>query len=41
MLAEEDLPVGAHRLLEVDNRIYLPRLTSVRVIVTAIDVLHS
>jgi heme/copper-type cytochrome/quinol oxidase subunit 2 len=41
MLAEEDLPVGGHRLLEVDNRVYIPRLTSIRMIVTASDVLHS
>jgi heme/copper-type cytochrome/quinol oxidase subunit 2 len=41
MLAEDDLPVGGHRLLETDNRIYLPRLTSIRMIITASDVLHS
>jgi heme/copper-type cytochrome/quinol oxidase subunit 2 len=41
MLAEEDLPVGGHRLLEVDNRVYIPRLTSIRMLVTASDVLHS
>jgi heme/copper-type cytochrome/quinol oxidase subunit 2 len=41
MLAEDDLPVGGHRLLEVDNRVYIPRLTSIRMIITASDVLHS
>jgi cytochrome c oxidase subunit 2 len=28
-------------LLEVDNRVYVPRLTSIRMIITASDVLHS
>ena len=41
MVADEDLPVGGHRLLEVDNKIYLPRLTPIRMIITASDVLHS
>jgi len=41
MLAEDDLPLGGHRLLEVDNRVYLPRLTSIRMLITASDVLHS
>jgi len=33
--------VGGHRLLETDNRVYIPRLTSIRMIITASDVLHS
>lgn len=41
MLADDDLPVGGHRLLETDNRVYIPRLTSIRMIITASDVLHS
>jgi len=41
MVADEDLPIGGHRLLEVDNRVYLPRLTPIRMIITASDVLHS
>jgi len=41
MLLEADLPKGALRLLEVDNRIVLPVRTTTRVIITAADVLHS
>jgi len=41
MLADDDLPMGGHRLLETDNRVYIPRLTSIRMIITASDVLHS
>jgi heme/copper-type cytochrome/quinol oxidase subunit 2 len=41
MLLEADLPSGALRLLEVDNRLVLPVRTSIRVIITAADVLHS
>lgn len=41
MLLEEDLPAGALRLLEVDNRLVLPVRTNVRLIITAADVLHS
>nr|YP_009944480.1 cytochrome c oxidase subunit 2 [Osmundea sinicola]QFR99774.1 cytochrome c oxidase subunit 2 [Osmundea sinicola] len=41
MISEEDLESGQLRLLEVDNRIILPLQTHVRVIVTAVDVLHS
>lgn len=26
MLADEDLPLGGHRLLEADNRLYVPRI---------------
>lgn len=41
MLAEDDLPAGGLRLLEVDNRLSLPVRTNIRVIITAADVLHS
>jgi len=41
MLLEADLPRGALRLLEVDNRLVLPIRTNTRVIITAADVLHS
>jgi heme/copper-type cytochrome/quinol oxidase subunit 2 len=41
MLADEDLPFGGHRLLEVDNKVVLPRLTPIRVLITASDVLHA
>ena len=41
MLAEEDLALGAYRLLEVDNRVVLPTRSSVRLLVTSADVLHS
>jgi cytochrome c oxidase subunit 1 len=41
MLLEADLPKGALRLLEVDNRLVLPIRTNTRVIITAADVLHS
>jgi cytochrome c oxidase subunit 2 len=41
MLAQNDLTLGAFRLLEVDNRIILPTNTHVRLLVTSADVLHS
>lgn len=41
MLLEADLPAGALRLLEVDNRLVLPIRTNTRLIITAADVLHS
>jgi len=41
MVKTEDLTEGQLRLLEVDNRLILPSLTSIRVIVTAADVLHA
>jgi len=40
MLADEDLGVGGSRLLEVDNRLFLPIQTNIRVLVTSADVLH-
>lgn len=36
-----DLNLGDFRLLEVDNRVVLPYLTEVRLLVSAADVLHS
>jgi heme/copper-type cytochrome/quinol oxidase subunit 2 len=41
MLAEEDLPIGGFRLLEVDNRLRLPVKTVIRLLITSSDVLHS
>jgi cytochrome c oxidase subunit 2 len=41
MLAQNDLTLGAFRLLEVDNRIILPTNTHIRILVTSADVLHS
>lgn len=41
MIAEADLKPGQKRLLEVDNRVVVPVNTTVRVLVTAGDVIHS
>lgn len=41
MVAEEDLPLGSFRLLEVDQRVYLPVRTHIRLLVTSADVIHS
>jgi heme/copper-type cytochrome/quinol oxidase subunit 2 len=41
MLLEEDLISGQYRLLEVDERVFLPERTSIRVLVTSLDVIHS
>jgi heme/copper-type cytochrome/quinol oxidase subunit 2 len=41
MVAEDELTVGGLRLLEVDNRLTLPIRTNIRMIITAVDVLHS
>jgi len=41
MLDIEDLPYGSFRLLEVTQRLVLPRNTYIRFIVTSTDVLHS
>lgn len=41
MLPDSDLNVGDLRLLEVDNEVVLPVKTHVRVIVSAVDVLHA
>ena len=41
MIPEDDLEKGQLRLLEVDNPIYLPVNTHIRLLVTSEDVLHS
>ncbi|WP_042699960.1 cytochrome c oxidase subunit II [Azospirillum sp. B506] len=41
MIADADLKPGQKRLLEVDNRVVVPVNTTVRVLVTAGDVIHS
>nr|YP_007624712.1 cytochrome c oxidase subunit II [Tachycineta albiventer]AEX37443.1 cytochrome c oxidase subunit II [Tachycineta albiventer] len=41
MTPTSDLPMGHFRLLEVDHRVIVPMNSTVRVIVTANDVLHS
>lgn len=41
MVAEDELKRGGLRLLEVDNRLILPVETNIRLIITAVDVLHS
>jgi cytochrome c oxidase subunit 2 len=41
MLDLNSLEQGGFRLLEVDNRVVLPYLTEVRLLVSAADVLHA
>ena len=41
LIAEDDLVKGTHRLLEVDNRLFLPVGVPVRILITSSDVLHS
>jgi len=41
MVLEEDLYLGALRLLEVDSRIILPVKVHIRILITSADVLHS
>lgn len=41
MLPEDELEQGQLRLLEVDNPIYLPVGTHIRLVITSEDVLHS
>jgi len=41
MVLEEDLYIGALRLLEVDSRIVLPVKVHIRILITSADVLHS
>jgi heme/copper-type cytochrome/quinol oxidase subunit 2 len=41
LVLEEDLMLGHLRLLEVDNRLCLPIETSIRILITSTDVLHS
>jgi len=41
MILEEDLAFGSLRLLEVDKRLVLPIETSIRILISSTDVLHS
>ena len=41
MINDEDLSKGQFRLLEVDKKLYLPINTSIRLLITSDDVLHS
>nr|YP_010230036.1 cytochrome c oxidase subunit II [Diaphanosoma excisum]QST19918.1 cytochrome c oxidase subunit 2 [Diaphanosoma excisum] len=41
MIPEDSLEVGGFRLLEVDNRVILPYLTQIRLLISAADVIHS
>jgi len=41
MVSEDDLFDGGLRLLEVDNKIFLPIDTTIRLLITSADVLHS
>jgi len=41
ILSSEDLKPGDFRLLEVDQRLILPRNTEIRFLITSTDVLHS
>nr|QHD20103.1 cytochrome c oxidase subunit II [Emberiza pallasi] len=41
MIPTADLPLGHFRLLEVDHRVIVPMSSTIRVIVTADDVIHS
>jgi heme/copper-type cytochrome/quinol oxidase subunit 2 len=41
MVLEEDLELGQHRLLEVDNQLVLPSWTQIRFLITSDDVIHA
>jgi cytochrome c oxidase subunit 2 len=41
MLSDDLLKKNSLRLLDVDNKLYIPVETNVRILVTAADVLHS
>jgi cytochrome c oxidase subunit 2 len=41
MLTDEFLKKDSIRLLDVDNKVYLPVETNVRILITASDVLHA
>lgn len=41
MVPTDDLLKGSFRLLEVDNKLYLPTNTHIRLLITSADVLHS
>lgn len=40
-IADSDLNIGNIRLLDVDNPLYLPILSPIRLLTTSIDVIHS
>ncbi len=41
IIKDEEIKPGQHRLLEVDNRVFLPVDTTIRIATTAADVLHA
>jgi len=41
MILENFLNEGSLRLLEVDERVFLPINTKIRVLVSSLDVIHS
>jgi len=41
IIAEEDLKPGQPRLLSVDNKVYLPVETNIRLLMTSADVIHN
>jgi len=41
IIPQSELSLGDYRLLEVDNRIVLPIILEIRVLVTAADVIHA
>jgi len=41
IIPDSDLETGSLRLLEVDNRVILPELTHIRLLITSGDVIHS
>jgi len=41
LISDDDLLIGTHRLLEVDNRLFLPVGVPIRLLITSSDVLHS
>jgi cytochrome c oxidase subunit 2 len=41
LVTEDDLKLGDLRLLEVDRKVWLPVHTYVRVLITAVDVIHA
>lgn len=41
LVGDDDLLIGTHRLLEVDNRLFLPVGVPIRLLITSSDVLHS
>ena len=41
LLEGKDLPAGAPRMLETDNKVVLPVDTNIRILLTATDVLHN